>query len=60
MKLQKRIQRKIEKKLGFTNGWAIDKERYSKLCDELSKEIILEIESEWNRRRKQPSEVRNR
>jgi hypothetical protein len=51
MKLSKRIKRKIENKLSFTNGWAIDNERYSKLCKELADEIILDVEAEWNRRK---------
>jgi len=41
----------ISKKLSFTNGWSIEKERYGELVKELASEIILTIEEEWNRRR---------
>jgi hypothetical protein len=51
MKLNKKIQRMISKKLSFTNGWSIEKERYDELVKELATEIILTIEQEWNRRR---------
>lgn len=53
MKLTKKIQRMIKKKLPFTNGWYIEEERYNKLVKELTNQIILTIEEEWNRRRSQ-------
>ena len=51
MKLNKKIQRMIKKKMSFTNGWSIEEERYDKLVKELTNQIILTIEEEWNRRR---------
>lgn len=51
MKLNKKIQRMISRKLSFTNGWSIEEERYNELVKELATEIILKIEEEWNRRR---------
>jgi len=51
MKLNKKIQRMIKKKLSFTNGWHIEEERYDELVKELTNQIILMIEEEWNRRR---------
>lgn len=40
MKLTKLIARRIEKKLGYTNGWAIDSDKYTKLCEEVAEEIL--------------------
>jgi len=51
MKLQKKIQRKINQKLGYTNGGAIDTNKYDKLCKELAQDIILTIEQDWNKRK---------
>jgi len=53
MKLTKKIQRMINRKLSFTNGWHIEEERYNELVKELTNEIILTIEEDWNRRRSQ-------
>ena len=43
----------INKKLSFTNGLHIEEERYNELVKELTNEIILTIEEDWNRRRSQ-------
>jgi len=51
MKLSKKIARRIERKLSYTNGWSIDYKEYSRLCKELADEIILDIESDWNKRK---------
>jgi len=53
MKLSKKIQRMIKRKLSFTNGWHIEEERYNELVKELTTQIILTIEEDWNRRRSQ-------
>lgn len=55
MKLTKKIQRMIKKKLSFTNGRYIEEERYDKLVKELTEQIILTIEEEWNKRRYLPN-----
>ena len=40
-----KIANMIEEKLGYTNGWKIEDEKYSKLCLELADEIAGQIES---------------
>jgi hypothetical protein len=50
MKLTKKIQRMIDKKLSFTNGWRIEERKYNELVKELTNEIILTIEEDGNRR----------
>jgi len=41
---KKQIADKIETKLGYTNGWRIDDDKYRKLCLELANEIVGQIE----------------
>ena len=49
MELKKIISRKINRKLSFSNGWSIDDERYNKLCDEVSDEIIKAVNKKLNK-----------
>ena len=43
MDIKKLIARKIKRKLGFTNGWSIDNEKYTELCNEVSEDIYKTI-----------------
>lgn len=40
MNLTKKVCRIIERKLSWTNGWAVEKEEYYKLCLEATEEIL--------------------
>jgi len=42
MELKKLIARRIERKLGFTNGWSVEPEKYTMMCEELADEILME------------------
>lgn len=43
MKKKKVISNKIERKLGFANGWSVEEERYKSLCDEVAEDILKYI-----------------
>ena len=54
METKKMISNKIESKLGFTNGWAVDRDRYKFLCDEVAEEITNYIDRKLNSARFKP------
>ena len=54
METKKMISNKIESKLGFTNGWAVDRDRYKFLCDEVAEEITNYINRKLNSARFKP------
>jgi len=45
MNLLKKIARKIEKDLGFTNGWKIDEQEYSAKCHKIASDIVGQLDA---------------
>ena len=52
MNLTKKIARKIERELGFTNGWSIENGKYTEICRNVSADVIKMVD---NHRKKQLS-----
>ena len=44
MNLLKKIARKIENELGFTNGWKIPDEEYSAKCHKIASDIVGQLD----------------